>query len=130
MTLMPKFSDLTSKECRQLLERHHAGRLAFTFHDRVDIEPIHYVFHDGWLYGRTSPGSKLEPLGHNHWVAFEVDEAEDVFTWRSVVVHGALYLLAPDGPAREAEAWERAIELLQDLVPGTWTNFRQTTRRR
>src|SRR5688500_2206575 len=67
----PEFGVLTRDECERVLARNNVGRLAFSFHDRVDIEPIHYVFADGWLYGRTSPGSKLVPMAHNHWIAFE-----------------------------------------------------------
>jgi hypothetical protein len=118
----PRLDVLTQAECEIVLARNNVGRLAFSFHDRVDIEPIHYVFADGWLYGRTSPGSKLVPIGHNHWIAFEVDEIDGVFTWRSVVVHGAFYPLSPEGPEREAEAWERAIDLLRRVIPETWTS--------
>jgi nitroimidazol reductase NimA-like FMN-containing flavoprotein (pyridoxamine 5'-phosphate oxidase superfamily) len=45
-------------EIRELLTRNHVGRLAFSFHDRVDIRPIHYIYHDNWLYGRTSQSDK------------------------------------------------------------------------
>ena len=117
----PEFAALSRGECERVLARNNVGRLAFSFHDRVDIEPIHYVFADGWLYGRTSPGSKLVPMAHNHWVAFEVDEIDDLFQWRSVVVHGAFYPVSPDGPEREAAAWEAAIVLLRRIVPETWT---------
>ena len=118
----PRLDVLTPAECEVVLARNNVGRLAFSFHDRVDIEPIHYVFADGWLYGRTSPGSKLVPIGHNHWIAFEVDEIDGVFAWRSVVVHGAFYPLSPEGPEREAEAWERAIDCLRRVIPETWTS--------
>ena len=118
----PEFGVLTRDECERVLARNNVGRLAFSFHDRVDIEPIHYVFADGWLYGRTSPGSKLVPMAHNHWIAFEVDEIDDIFEWKSVVVHGAFYPVSPDGPEREAAAWEAAIVLLRRIVPETWTS--------
>lgn len=95
------------------------GRMAFSFRDRVDIEPLHYVFRDGWLYGRTSPGSKLQTLRHNPWVAFEVDEIDGVFDWRSVVVHGALYFLAPDAMTAERSTWDRGIALLRRVIPDT-----------
>ena len=56
--------------------RAHVGRLAFTFHDRVDIEPISHVYSEGWVYARTSPGTKLTTVKHHPWVAFEVDEVQ------------------------------------------------------
>ena len=131
MPKRPTFSELSRDESLALLNRHHVGRLAFTFHDRVDIEPISYVFADQWLYGRTSPGTKLATVRHHPWVAFEVDEVEGRFDWRSVVVHGAMYLLAPDGGDRDRETYATAMELLRDvdadtMTPGDPTPFRTT----
>jgi uncharacterized protein len=131
LTDRPTFSELPPHDCVELLRRNHVGRLAFTFHDRVDIEPISYVFADQWLYGRTSPGTKLATVRHHPWVAFEVDEVEGRFDWRSVVLHGAMYLLAPDGGDRERETYETAVELLRHvdadaLTAGDPTPFRTT----
>jgi nitroimidazol reductase NimA-like FMN-containing flavoprotein (pyridoxamine 5'-phosphate oxidase superfamily) len=115
------FRELTTEECHALLARHQVGRLAFAHKDRVDIEPIHYVADDGWLYGRTSPGTKLEVVTRNRWVAFEVDEVTGPFEMRSVVVKGGLYFLRKEGSAQEAEAYARAVTLLRRLVPETLT---------
>ncbi|HKG90927.1 MAG TPA: pyridoxamine 5'-phosphate oxidase family protein, partial [Gemmatimonadaceae bacterium] len=98
------------------------GRLAFTIDGHVDVQPLHYVYEDGWIYGRTSFGSKITPIRHSHWVAFEVDEADGVFDWRSVVVHGGLYFLDPDGAPEEREEWVLALALLRHVVPGTGTD--------
>jgi uncharacterized protein len=117
----PRFRDLGPAECNALLARHNVGRLAFARKERVDIEPIHYVFDDQWLYGRTQPGTKLEVLTHNRWVAFEVDEVEALFDWRSVVVKGGFYLLRADGSAHEREIYDKGVALLRRLVPETLT---------
>ncbi len=117
----PTFRDLTRAECEAILARNHVGRLAYTFHDRVDIEPIHYVYDEGWIYGRTAPGTKLATLAHHRWVAFEVDEAEGIFDWRSVTVHGAFYILTHDAPA-PPDVMRHAIDLLRDLLPETLTD--------
>lgn len=120
-TPRPHFRELTPKECVALLERHHVGRLAFSRKDRVDIEPIHYVHDDGWLYGRTQPGTKLEVVTHNRWVSFEVDEVDAIFDWRSVVVKGGFYLLRKDGSEQEREIYDRGVRILRRLVPETLT---------
>lgn len=120
-TPRPTFRDLTAKECEALLDRHNVGRLAVAHHDRVDIFPIHYVFEDGWLYGRTAAGSKLEVVTHNRWVAFEVDEIDDLFDWRSVVIKGGVYLLRKDGSDHEREIYERGVNIVRQLVPETMT---------
>ena len=117
----PEFRTLGPEECEQILSRHHVARLAYSFHDRVDIEPVNYVYDRGSMFGRTSPGSKLTTLSHNHWMAAEIDEINGLFDWRSVVVHGALYTVTPDVPGSEAAAWARGVELLRTLVPETGT---------
>lgn len=115
----PIFTELTRDECEQVLARNTVGRLAFTFHDRVDIEPIHYRFADGWLYGRTSPGTKLAMLAHHPWVAFEVDEVTGLFHWESVVVKGPFSLIMPDTPYRQQQAYTRGVDLLRSMLPET-----------
>jgi nitroimidazol reductase NimA-like FMN-containing flavoprotein (pyridoxamine 5'-phosphate oxidase superfamily) len=111
----PEFFEPSHDDAIALLQRHHFGRLAFSFHDRVDIEPISYVFSDGWVYGRTSRGTKLTTVRHHPWVAFEVDEIEGQFDWRSVVVHGTLYFLDDEGADRGREAYVHAVELLRSI---------------
>jgi nitroimidazol reductase NimA-like FMN-containing flavoprotein (pyridoxamine 5'-phosphate oxidase superfamily) len=114
-------SALDRPACEAVLARNSLGRVAYSFRNRVDIEPLHYVYSDGWLYGRTTPGSKLQTLRHSHWVAFEVEEVQGPFEWRSVVVHGGFYPLSPDAGDREADAWARGVELIRKTVPGAWT---------
>jgi len=117
----PLIRALDRAGCEAILARNQVGRLAFALHDRVDIEPLHYVYDGGWVYARTAAGHKITTLAHNRWVAFEVDEVEAVFRWRSVVVHGAVHLLDPDGAPRDRAAWERGVELLRRVVPEAGT---------
>lgn len=118
----PAFRELDPFECAAMMALHHVGRLAFSFHDRVDIEPIHYVWSDGWIYGRTGDGTKLRALAHNRWVAFEIDEVSALFDWRSVVVKGSLYVLSPadDGPLHGE--WDHAVTLLRRILPAAFTD--------
>lgn len=125
------FRELPRDEIERILERNNVGRVAFSLHDRVDIQPIHYVYERGWLYGRTSEGEKIATLAHNQWVAFEVDEIKDTFDWRSVVLHGSFWVLHPRGSPRAEELWAKAADLVSRVVPGALTEhdpvaFRQT----
>ena len=118
----PTFGKLEREECLEILKRNHIGRLAYARKNHIDIEPVHYVYADGWLYGRTSHGRKLEMTGYEWWpVAFEVDEVEALFSWRSVVVRGGFYVLPSDGAGKEVEEWNRAVEVLRTLIPETLT---------
>ncbi|SRR6266540_2999967 len=125
------FRELSRDEIERVLERNKVGRLAFSCHDHVDVEPIHYVYDHGWLYGRTSEGDKLATLAHNQWVAFEVDEILDTFEWTSVVVHGSFWIMRPTGTERAEELWTKGVELVSKIVPGALTEadpvpFRRT----
>lgn len=117
----PIIRELERDACIELLARNQVGRMAFSFHDRIDIQPLHYVYDDGWLYGRTSVGSKLETLEHHQWVAFEVDEIRAVFDWTSVVVHGAFRPIDPFGTRREQKIADHAVALLRGIVADTLT---------
>ena len=119
---VPAFRALSRDECETLLSRHHVGRLAFSFRDRVDIQPIHYVYSDGLLFGRTSEGAKIVTLEHNRWLAFEVDEIRGLFDWESVVVQGRFERLEAERTKSAREAAERAVSRLRTLVPDTFAN--------
>jgi nitroimidazol reductase NimA-like FMN-containing flavoprotein (pyridoxamine 5'-phosphate oxidase superfamily) len=120
-TARPSFRQLDPFECAALMGMQNVGRLAYVHQDRVDIVPIHYVWSHGWIYGRTGAGQKLRALVHNPWVAFEIDEINGLFDWRSVVVRGTLTVLSPtdDGPTHGE--WDHAVELLRRIVPEAFT---------
>src|SRR5688500_18811584 len=115
----PTFLEMDRDEIDEVLARNHVGRLAFSFKDRVDIQPLSYVFANPWIYLRTEEGAKLSTLTHNPWVAFEVDEIEGPFDWRSVVVRGAVYLMDPEHGSADEKAYRHAVSLLRRVIPGT-----------
>jgi nitroimidazol reductase NimA-like FMN-containing flavoprotein (pyridoxamine 5'-phosphate oxidase superfamily) len=115
----PTFRDLTRAEAEEVLARNHVGRLAFIGEDhQVDITPIHYVFADGMLHGRTAAGTKLSVVAHRPWVAFETDEVEAAYRWRSVVVRGTIFRLDADHTAKE---YTETIELIRRVAPAALT---------
>ena len=115
----PVFSDLSRDECEALLSRLSIGRLAFVFQDHVDVEPIHFVFDNGRIFFRTAPGSKLTTLLHHPWVALEIDEVRGMFDWRSVVVHGTVYMLSETGSDADKVAYRDALRALRRALPET-----------
>jgi uncharacterized protein len=126
----PSIRELSRAEIDALLARNNVGRMAYARGSHIDIEPMHYVYANGWLYGRTSSGRKLDVAARAWWpVAFEVDEVEDIFRWRSAVVHGGFYTLDPDGASWEREEAEKAVGLLRTLVPQTFTDVDPTPSR-
>jgi uncharacterized protein len=126
----PTFAELSRDDAIALLSRNHIGRLAFSFHDRVDIEPISYVYRDAWLYLRTSPGTKLDTTQHHPWVALEVDEVLGPLDWRSVVVRGKIYFLEAELGPRDRQDYDAAVEALQSIDPDALTKSDATPHRR
>jgi nitroimidazol reductase NimA-like FMN-containing flavoprotein (pyridoxamine 5'-phosphate oxidase superfamily) len=122
-------SDLPHDEAIALLARNSVGRIAYTFRDRVDVEPISYVYADGWLYARTSEGTKLTTLKHQPWIAFEVDEIESRSAWRSVVVHGTIYWLDRSRSDRDRDAYDEALATLRAADPAVLTEADQAPHR-
>jgi nitroimidazol reductase NimA-like FMN-containing flavoprotein (pyridoxamine 5'-phosphate oxidase superfamily) len=114
-------TELDRSSALDLLSRKAVGRIAYTFHDRVDIEPISYVYDDGWIYARTSPGSKLTTVSHHPYVALEVDEIDDPFHWRSVVARGTIYFPRDGHGERETAEYRRAVELLRQRDPSAFS---------
>jgi nitroimidazol reductase NimA-like FMN-containing flavoprotein (pyridoxamine 5'-phosphate oxidase superfamily) len=119
--VVPEIRELSQDEIVTLLERNYIGRLAFSFHDAVDIRPLNYIYSDGWLFGRTSPGEKLVTLRHNQWVAFETDEVSGPFDWASVITHGAFHHLDHEGSVHVKSLYDRALRNLRGRSPYAFT---------
>lgn len=113
-----------------LLAEHHVGRIAFAFRDRVDIEPISYVYADGWIWARTSPGTKLTTVTHHPYVAFEVDEVKSPSDWRSVVVHGTIYFIDPTRGEEDRALHDEAVRQLRSIDPSAFTESDAAPHRR
>jgi len=118
-TPRPIFAELTDEEQWAVLERNHVGRIAFLRSGVVDIAPVHYVAVWPWIYIRSAAGAKLEAFAHHPYVAFEVDEVDALFDWRSVVAHGTVYLMADCRIGFDREAFDRAVGALRSFVPET-----------
>jgi hypothetical protein len=120
MTIQPKpiIRALRGDEAQALLARNQVGRIAFSLHDRVDVEPIHYVYEAPWIFGRTSTGAKLLTLAHNQWCAFETDDVRSMFDWASVVVKGPF---SPRNSPFATWDYDRAVAALRRLLPSALT---------
>lgn len=113
----PEFRELEERDMRSILVRNHVGRLAFSWSGEVDIRPLNYAYAKGRIYGRTSAGAKFIGIETPARVAFEVDEVESVFHWKSVIVRGNFEILSPD---RDAAEWESALKLLRRVIHSTF----------
>jgi hypothetical protein len=106
-------------EC--VLTRNHVGRVAFLADARVEVRPVHYVYADGAIFGRTSYGMKYLSWLLRSDVVFEVDEVEGLLDWRSIVLRGTLSMLRPRGPSGEAFNYWNAVAAIRTVVPAAFT---------
>ncbi len=83
-----KVQEMSREECEALLKRCRYGRLGLSYDDRPYVIPMSYVYTDGVIILHSRPaGKKMEIVGKNKNVCFEVDELEGD-RWRSVLVYG------------------------------------------
>jgi nitroimidazol reductase NimA-like FMN-containing flavoprotein (pyridoxamine 5'-phosphate oxidase superfamily) len=87
-------TQLTSVECRALLEEGVVGRVAMATPVGPRITPVSYVVHDGAVVFRTTPYSELSTYGWNVDLAFETDRLDtDTRQGWSVVAVGRAHLV-------------------------------------
>ncbi len=116
----PRIRALSSLQSHFVLSRNHVGRIAFVGDGRIELIPVHYVYSNGVVVGRTSAGTRRALGAPVPDVVFEVDEPESLFDWRSVIVRGSIDFMAPDLPS-DRGAYLRAVRVFQTLLPDAFT---------
>lgn len=81
-------TELDPSSCERLLADNHYGHLGF--HDGMEphVLPVTYVFMDGYVYGYTLPGEKVEILRKHPHVCLQVERVETGYEWDSVACWG------------------------------------------
>lgn len=94
--------ELTQDECRELLEDHHVGRVAWCEQGGPVVLPVNYRVVDGDVLFRTSPHSELARQFTTGPASFQVDEFdEDARSGWSVLVRGRAELIYGDELPRQ-----------------------------
>jgi uncharacterized protein len=114
------FEAIGPRQCFDLIEAHHLGRIAWQAADRPQILPVTYALHEGSVYFRTLPDGILAELAQPTSVALEVDELDQQTRsgW-SIVLHGRTSALRE--PEELADLW--ASDALVPWASGNRTLF-------
>lgn len=103
-------TEMSGKDCRDLLARLGFGRLACVHQNQPYIVPVYFAYEPDRLYGFATAGRKVEWMRLNPLVCVEVDEVLSHYHWSSVVVLGR-YEELPDTPAYSAVRLQAQLQL-------------------
>ena len=95
-----RITEMNGSECRALLARQGAGRLACARENQPYVVPIYFAAEADCLYGFATLGRKIEWMRSNPLVCVQSDEIQSPTEWKSVVVLGR-YEELPDDPAHQ-----------------------------
>jgi nitroimidazol reductase NimA-like FMN-containing flavoprotein (pyridoxamine 5'-phosphate oxidase superfamily) len=79
---------MSDRECRELLSRGNVARLACSFENQPYVVPVHVDYYDGFLYGFSATGQKIDWMRANPRVCVEMDELTSRRCWESVIIFG------------------------------------------
>jgi uncharacterized protein len=96
-----QIEELSRQASLDLLARVGFGRLACAKQSQPYITPIHYAYHEGYIYGFTTVGQKVEWMRTNPLVCLEADEIKGPQQWSSVIVFGRYEELPNSEEVRE-----------------------------
>ena len=104
-----QITEMSAKECRELLARKGGGRLACARDNQPYIVPIYFVAEGDNLFCFSTLGQKIEWMRANPLVCIQADDIRSQFDWKSVVVFGRYEELLDD--EKHEQARRHAITL-------------------
>ena len=82
------WGDLDKSQIDDLLKSELIGRVGCFDGNKVYVVPITFAYNDGYIYGHTKDGLKIQMMRNNPNVCFEIDWMKDMSNWKSVIVYG------------------------------------------
>lgn len=101
---------LNENQIVNVLQSQVIGRLACYADKKLYLVPITYAYKDGFIYCHSKNGKKIEMMEKNPEVCFEVDQIENMNSWRCVILWGEYERLVGD------KEQEKANQILSDRI--------------
>ena len=95
------FGNLGEDAIETILRHQIIGHLACHANDLTYVVPISYAYENGYVYGHSEEGMKINMMRQNPKVCFEVYRMENMGNWQCVVGWGS-YEEIMDEAEREA----------------------------
>lgn len=111
-------SEMSEKECLDVLARAAIGRLGCALDNQPYVVPIYLAYEPGFIYVFSTYGKKIEWMRANPKVCVEVDEVRSQTQWMSVVANGRYEEL----PEPQFEKERQHARSLLEKRHGWWLN--------
>ena len=82
------WGQMDKSQIEDFLKSQVVGRLACTNGIKVYVVPITYAYDNGYIYGHTKDGLKIQMMRDNPTVCFETDFVKDLNNWKSAIAYG------------------------------------------
>jgi len=118
---MVEIVEMEMAEILRLLDEVDYAHLACSRGTHPYIVPIHFVYHDPYIYLFTSEGRKTDILARNPEVCLQIENVKSASQWQSVIINGNVERLMK--PASREKALELVRERNPSLTPArsrTW----------
>jgi nitroimidazol reductase NimA-like FMN-containing flavoprotein (pyridoxamine 5'-phosphate oxidase superfamily) len=92
---------LANNELETFLREQRVGRIGCHADGRTYVVPVAYAYVGGCVYAHSANGAKVRMMRKNPNVCFEVDRADALSNWKSVIAWGTYEELHGEA-AREA----------------------------
>lgn len=79
---------LNKREIIDLLESQFIGRLGCHLNGETYVVPVNFVYQNNAIYVHSAEGKKIKMLRANPRVCFQIDEIDNMFKWKSVILWG------------------------------------------
>ena len=103
------WGDLDKSQIDDLLKSELIGRVGCFDGNKVYVVPITYAYDNGYIYGHTKDGLKIQIMRNNPNVCFEIDWMKDLSNWKSVIVYGIFEELKGDEANKGLEILMKSI---------------------
>jgi nitroimidazol reductase NimA-like FMN-containing flavoprotein (pyridoxamine 5'-phosphate oxidase superfamily) len=100
---------LNPEQIDHVLYAQVAGRIGCYAAGKVYVVPVTYVYQEGYIYGHTKEGLKIDLMRQNPAVCFQVDAIQNMANWQCIIIQGEFQELS-------GEESQQAIGLLSNRV--------------